>query len=42
MAKVIVNRAARQAQSIQQLYEAVATEIPSLEDRQKFLSCCPI
>lgn len=42
MAKVIVNRAARQARSMQELYEALSKEIPSLTDRQKFLSCCPI
>ncbi len=42
MAKVIVNRAARQAQSIRQLYEMVSQEIPSPSDRQKFLASCPL
>ncbi len=42
MAKVLVNRAARQAQSIQELYEMVSKEIPSITDRQKFLACCPL
>ena len=37
MAKIIVNRAARQAQSPKQLYEAVAQEISSVADRIKFL-----
>jgi len=38
MAKIIVNRAAKQAQSPKQLYEAVAAEIPSPVDRAKFLA----
>ncbi|HUB78617.1 MAG TPA: serine/threonine-protein kinase [Bryobacteraceae bacterium] len=37
MAKIIVNRAAKQAQSPKQLYETVAQEIPSVADRIKFL-----
>jgi len=38
MAKIIVNRAAKQAQSPKQLYEAVAAEIASPVDRAKFLA----
>ena len=38
MAKIIVNRAAKQAQSRRQLYETVAGEISSLADRAKFLA----
>jgi serine/threonine protein kinase len=38
MAKIIVNRAAKQAQSPKQLYETVALEIQSIADRTKFLT----
>ena len=38
MAKIIVNRAAKQAQNPKQLYETVAQEITSITDRTKFLS----
>ena len=38
MAKIIVNRAAKQAQSPKQLYETVAAEIASPVDRVKFLA----
>ena len=38
MAKIIVNRAAKQAQSPKQLYETVAAEIASPVDRAKFLT----
>ena len=38
MAKIIVNRAANQAQSPKQLYETVALEIQSIADRTKFLA----
>jgi serine/threonine-protein kinase len=38
MAKIIVNRAAKQAQNPKQLYETVALEISSVADRTKFLS----
>jgi serine/threonine-protein kinase len=38
MAKIIVNRAAKQAQSPKQLYETVALEIQSIADRTKFLA----
>ena len=42
MAKVIVNRAAKNARSTQDLYETVAEEIPSPADRQKFLRSLPL
>jgi eukaryotic-like serine/threonine-protein kinase len=38
MAKILVNRAAKQAQSPKQLYEMVASEIPNVADRIKFLT----
>jgi serine/threonine-protein kinase len=38
MAKIIVNRAAKQARTPRQLYEAVAAEIASPADRAKFLA----
>jgi serine/threonine-protein kinase len=38
MAKIIVNRAAKRAQSPKQLYETVAAEIPSPADRAAFLA----
>ena len=38
MAKIIVHRAARQAQNPKQLYETVAAEISSVADRVKFLA----
>jgi serine/threonine-protein kinase len=38
MAKIIVNRAAKQATSPKQLYETVAAEISSVTDRVKFLT----
>jgi serine/threonine-protein kinase len=38
MAKIIVNRAAKQATSPRQLYDAVAAEIASPVDRAKFLA----
>lgn len=38
LAKVIVNRAAKRTQSARELYEAVAAEIPSLQDRARFLA----
>ena len=38
MAKIIVNRAAKTAQSPKQLYETVAGEIASMADRVKFLA----
>jgi serine/threonine-protein kinase len=41
MARIIVSRAAKSAKSLKDLYETVASEIPSLADRQKFLSTRP-
>jgi serine/threonine protein kinase len=38
MAKIIVNRASKKAQSPKELYEAVALEITSVTDRTKFLA----
>ena len=38
MARVIVARAAKRSGSLRQLYEAVAAEIPSPADREKFLA----
>ena len=38
MARIIVSRAAKRSGSLRQLYEAVAAEIPSPADRQKFLA----
>ena len=38
MARIIVARAAKRSGSLRQLYEAVAAEIPSPADRQKFLA----
>jgi eukaryotic-like serine/threonine-protein kinase len=38
IARIIVNRAAKQAQTRQQLYEAVVQEIPNPADRTKFLA----
>jgi serine/threonine-protein kinase len=38
LAKVIVTRAAKNARSVRELYETVAREIPSSNDRQKFLA----
>jgi eukaryotic-like serine/threonine-protein kinase len=42
MAKVIVNRAAKNSRSRQELYEKLAAEIPSPGDRQKFLRSLPL
>jgi eukaryotic-like serine/threonine-protein kinase len=42
MAKVIVNRAARNARSRADLYEKLAAEIPSPADRQTFLRSLPL
>jgi hypothetical protein len=38
MAKIIVNRAAKQAAGPRQLYDTVAAEIASPVDRAKFLA----
>jgi TIR domain len=42
MAKVIVRRAAESARSRQDFYQALAAEIPSFSDRQKFLALHPL
>jgi hypothetical protein len=42
MAKVLVKRAAKQATSWKQLYDALATEIPDGPERRKFLSKRPV
>jgi serine/threonine-protein kinase len=38
LARIIVKRAAGRAQSVRQLYQEVAGEIPSTADRAKFLA----
>ena len=42
MAKFIVGRAANHARSVEELYQALATEISSLIDREKFLRSRPL
>jgi len=42
MAKVIVSRATTHARSVEELYQALATEIPSAGDREKFLRTRPL
>lgn len=42
MAKVLVNRAARNARSIEDLYRALAAEIAAPADREKFLRSQPL
>lgn len=42
MARVIVGRAAEKALSVQDLYQLLAAEIPSLQDRDKFLRKMPV
>jgi eukaryotic-like serine/threonine-protein kinase len=42
MARVLVGRAADKARSVQDLYQILATEIPSLHDRDRFLRCMPL
>ncbi len=42
MAKFIVGRAANHARSVEELYQALATEISSLKDREKFLRSRPL
>jgi serine/threonine-protein kinase len=41
MAKVLVNRAAKNARSIKELYHTLAAEIEALSDREKFLRSQP-
>jgi eukaryotic-like serine/threonine-protein kinase len=38
IAKVLVNRAARRVRNVNELQEALATEIPSPDDRRQFLA----
>jgi eukaryotic-like serine/threonine-protein kinase len=42
MAKIIVSRAANHVRSVEELYQILATEIPSLQDREKFLRSQPL
>ena len=42
MARVIVGRAAEKAHSVQDLYQLLAAEIPSSQDRDKFLRKMPV
>ena len=42
MAKIIVGRAANRARSVEDLYQILATEIPSMQDREKFLRSRPL
>lgn len=42
MAKIIVGRAASHARSVEELYQALATEISSTQDREKFLRSRPL
>jgi hypothetical protein len=42
MAKVIVTRAAAKACSLEDLYQLLASEIPALHDREKFLRSRPL
>ena len=41
MARILVNRGLKQAQTVQQLYDELAKEISNPEDRQRFLSRRP-
>jgi serine/threonine-protein kinase len=42
MAKIIVDQAANQVRSVEDLYQTLAAEIPSLQDREKFLRSRPL
>jgi serine/threonine-protein kinase len=42
MAKVLVNRAAKNAQSVTELYQVLASEITTPSDREKFLRSRPV
>jgi len=42
LARVIVNRAAKKARTLDELYSILAAEIPSESDRRKFLSSRPV
>ena len=41
MARVLVNRAAKRSDTWQQLYNALAEEVPSGTERERFLAKCP-
>jgi serine/threonine-protein kinase len=41
LAKVLVNRAAKKAKTVEDLCNLVASEIPADTDRRKFLAACP-
>jgi hypothetical protein len=42
MAKLLVNRAAKNASTVTELYHALATEITGPADREKFLRSRPL
>jgi eukaryotic-like serine/threonine-protein kinase len=42
MAKIIVDQAANHARSVEELYQTLATEIPSMQDREKFMRSRPL
>jgi len=42
MAKFLVSRAAKNARSVAELYQELASEIASPKDREKFLRCQPL
>jgi eukaryotic-like serine/threonine-protein kinase len=42
MARIIVGQAANRARSVEELYQILATEIPSPQDREKFLRSRPL
>ncbi len=42
MAKIIVDQAANHARSVEDLYQTLAAEIPSMQDREKFLRSRPL
>jgi len=42
MAKILVKRAAKKAQSVTELYRLLAAEITAASDREKFLRSHPL
>ena len=42
LARIIVGQAASRAHSVEDLYQALAAEIPSTQDREKFLRSRPL
>jgi serine/threonine protein kinase len=42
LARIIVGQAANRARSVEDLYQALAAEIPSMQDREKFLRSRPL